>query len=380
MRAQRVVVVPLAAALLEVACGGGSSPSGPAPLATHTVSVVVYYDQNGNGVRDASEVTRLGGVTVSAGGANGTSARLTGRATLAGVPAGMQTFRARSESLPPYFQPRDVVAGVPVSGDLELPVVLPIGANVPAVYLALGDSITVGDGSSNGLGYVPLLEDRLRVEWAQGDVVNDGIEGNKSNQGAERIGGDLDRFRPACVLIMLGTNDWNKCKDVDSCYTQDAVRSMLDQAFAAQTQPFLATIIPANPDDPVRNPPQRNEWVEAMNERLKMIASEKGAVVVDLHGAFMRASGAELGQLFADHVHPNDRGHEIIADEFFRVLTSPRSATASASAVDPARLLRNPSGGLELGLPDDDAASPLAAPRGLRPLAVTPPLSSSPAT
>lgn len=374
MRTSRLIG-PVFAALLAAACGGGS-PAGPPPVATHSVSVLVYYDQNGNSVRDANEVTRLGSVTVEAVGVSGTSARLTGRATLAGVPAGMQTFRARPESLPPYFQAREVVTGVPAGGEVELPVVLPIGANVPAVYLALGDSITVGDGSSDGRGYVPLLEDRLRVEWAQGGVINDGIEGNKSNQGADRIGGDLDRFRPACVLILLGTNDWNKCKDVDSCFTQDSMRSMLDQAFAAQTKPFLATIIPANPDDPLRNPPQRNEWVAAMNERLKMIAAEKGATVVDLYGAFMRASGDDLGLLFADHVHPNDRGHQVIADEYFKVLTSARSTNAQASAVDPARLLRNPAGGLGLGLPDDDVSSPLT-PGGLRPLLLAPPPSSA---
>lgn len=372
MRTVRVVA-PLPALALLAACGGG--PTAPPPVPTHAVTITVFYDQNANALLDGDEVTRLGSVTVEAGGASATTVRLTGQGTLGAVPDGMQTFRARADSLPPYFQGRDVMASVPVSGELRLPAVLPIGSNVPATYLALGDSITVGDGSSDEQGYEPLLEDRLRAEWGQATVINDGVDGNKSFQGADRIAGDLARFRPACVLILLGTNDWNHCDDVDSCFTQDSVRSMLRASAAADTRPFLSTIIPANTGDPSgKAPPSRNEWNEAMNARLKAIAAEEGAVVVDLYAAFTRAAGGDLSQLFADHVHPNDRGHEIIAGEYFRVITSPRSTTTASLEIDPARLFSNPPGGLLFGFPDEGAAP--TTPPGLPTLLLAPPLSA----
>ncbi len=366
MRASRLALLP--GLLCAVACGGGGSTVAPTPL-TSSVNVVVFYDQNANAVLEAGDLTRLAAVDVQAGGASAASQRGSGRATLPAVTHGMQVFSARTDSLPPYFEARPVTANVPVSGDLPLPVTLPIGANRPAFYLALGDSITVGDGSTFGNDYVSRLEAGLRAEWQQGEVLNRGIDGNKSDQAAERVGGELDRDRPGCLLILIGTNDWNKCKDVDSCFTQESVRSILRQALSARSLPFLGLIIPANPDDPVRNPPQRNEWVQAMNERLKTIASQEGAVVVDTYAAFLRAAGTDLGQLFADHVHPNDRGHQVIANEFLRVLTSPRSSTAAASALSLKWLLANPSGGLDLALPDDGASSP-AAPVVRRPAAL----------
>ena len=371
MLRRRLVAIP--ALLLATACGGGGgSPTGPTQPTGASVNVLVWYDQNASAVLEDNETTRLASVVVEAGGVTATSARTTGRATLASVAPGMQTFKARGDSLPPYFEAREVQANVPVSGDLFLPVGLPIGANRPAVYLALGDSITFGDGASAGRDWVTRLELALRAEWVQGEVINSGIEGNKSDQLAARIGPEMAGDRPACVLILIGTNDWNKCKDVDACFTQDSVRAALREALQARSLPFLSTIIPANPDDPERNPPQRNEWVEAMNQRLKAIAAQEGAVVVDSHAAFMRASGSDLGRLFADHVHPNDRGHQLIADEFLRVLTSPRSATASASTLDLKWLLANPPGGLALGLPDDGASvsTPLRRPPSLfaRPL------------
>ncbi len=341
--------------------GGGGSPTAPSAPTTYSVPVVVFYDQDGNAVRDTSDVTRLGNVTVQAAAASATSARITGQATLGAVPMGMQTFRARADSLPVYFEAREVIASVPVSGELALPVSLPIGTNRPGIYLALGDSITVGDGAGPGRDYPTRLETAVREEWGQAGVINAGIDGNKSNQGAERIAAELSQTRPAAVLILLGTNDWNRCKDVDGCFTQDSVRAMLRDALAVRSLPFLGTIIPANPDDPERNPPQRNEWVAAMNERLKLIAAQEGAVVVDTHAAFLRAGGTDLGRLFADHVHPNDAGHQVLADTFFRALTQPRSASAPA-ALDQRLLLANPPGGLDLGQPDDRAPAP-ARPR-----------------
>jgi phospholipase/lecithinase/hemolysin len=34
-----------------------------------------------------------------------------------------------------------------------------------------------------------------------------------------------------------------------------------------------------------------------------------------------------LESLFADHIHPNDHGHEVMAKEFFRAITTPRGPT-----------------------------------------------------
>ena len=55
-------------------------------------------------------------------------------------------------------------------------------------------------------------------------------------------------------------------------------------------------------------------------------------MVADLNGA-MIAETPDLPELFSDHVHPNDRGYSVLADAFFRAITSP-VGTAAAQDLD----------------------------------------------
>ncbi len=97
-----------------------------------------------------------------------------------------------------------------------MPAVLALGARAqPNVYLAFGDSITWGEGSSDGSGYSDELEADLRAFWGKAGVTKDGAPGTKSNKGESRMGQSLNTYRPAYVLILYGTNDWNdpECRD-----------------------------------------------------------------------------------------------------------------------------------------------------------------------
>ena len=80
-------------------------------------------------------------------------------------------------------------------------------------------------------------------------MINDGVPSTRSDDGAARIAGSLAAERPAYVLILYGTNDWNlsACRRAFPCFTIENLRSMIRQAKAAGTVPVVGTIIPANP-------------------------------------------------------------------------------------------------------------------------------------
>jgi lysophospholipase L1-like esterase len=214
---------------------------------------------------------------------------------------------------------------------LFLPATLPIDGNVPGSYMAYGDSITDGCGSSDMQGYRSILENDLRGHFNGALVVNQSFPGTQSDYGASRIRANLRAVRPAYALILYGTNDWNEheCRSDFPCFTIESLRTMVRASEEAHALPFLATIIPANTGFDQRAPPERNQWVARMNDLIRPMAAQEGAVLVDLYAAFM--AQPNFRQLFFDHVHPNDMGYAVMAEEWFRAITQTSEMTQPMS-------------------------------------------------
>jgi lysophospholipase L1-like esterase len=336
MRTDIAISLPafLTLVTLAPACGGGGSPSAPGPNPTpipgSPVSGVVFYDENGNGGLDAGEDVRLPGVTVDVGGRTGQSTA-GGSFTVMSVPEGGQTARARI--LPPYFLAGNGAAvTVPqaAGSPVFVPATLPIGTNRAGRFIAFGDSISAGEGSSDDSGYRSWLEADLRAYWGEAELRNQGVGGTRSNAGEGRLDGVLARERPAYTLILYGTNDWNEleCKAGPPCFTIDSLRSMIRQTRDRNSLPIVGTIPPVNTTYADRSPQERQDWVRQMNDLVRPMVAQERAVLADIHAAMLREG--DVTALFTDHVHPNDRGYQIMGREWFRAITT---ASASASAV-----------------------------------------------
>jgi len=317
--------------LVLAACADGTGPT-----LTHPVDAYVFYDENGNLSLDPSELTRVPGVDVTLGGRTGRSEPRTGHALIAEVPEGPQAVVA--SHLPPYYtQKASFNVNVPVTEPVLVPLQLDIGSNRPNVYMAFGDSITDGTGSSDGLGYRKRLQIGLVRYFGTGAVENEGIAGTRSGlarpaDGLTRIGNVLTAHHPAYTLILYGTNDWNDatCKWSNAnCQTVEHLRDIARTVRAAGSLPVLATIIPCNPAYTVECPAERNTWLDQTNTSVRVMAQSEGVLVADLHAAFM--AQPNLVALFSDHVHPNDVGYGIVADGFLRAVTGDATATTSVA-------------------------------------------------
>jgi lysophospholipase L1-like esterase len=325
--------VPLLIASLTASCGGGSptDPGKPTPTPGFAVSGFVFYDENANGIADPTDVVRLPGVSVSIGGETA-STTAGGRFTVADVPAGLQSATIRPETLPVYFRPGLAQSvNVPAAGDLAVPAVLTLGSRArPNVYLAFGDSITWGEGSSDLTGYRSYLRADLRAYWGKAAVDGDGDPGTKSDVGQSRLGASLAAWQPAYLLILYGTNDWNaaQCRDWFPCYTIDALRSMVRQARGAGAKPILGTIPPVNPDYVDHSATERNDWVRRMNDRIRAMAREEQVAIAEVHGDFLEQPS--LPALFADDKHPNNEGYRVMSRSFFDAITKPYSVSSSS--------------------------------------------------
>jgi lysophospholipase L1-like esterase len=316
--------------------GGGSGPSGPSTPTTttmpagETVEALVYFDEFADGVLGPEDNIRIPGVEVHVGGRFATSAASTGIATIAGVATGAQQVTVNEGTLPAFYQPPapiDIV--VPASGQVEVPLTLPIGDEVNRnVYMAFGDSLTGGEGASAGAEYPTVLEGLLRSHFGEARVTNRASQASDSFAAVVRIERNLRGSNPSHTLILYGTNDWNDpaCMNAPPCYTPENLRVVVERTKRWRSLPFLATIPPPNPA--LISPP-RNDFYKAVNEELAVIAAEEGAFLVDLHTAFEQAP--DTAALFADHIHPNDAGYELIAQTFFEAIA--HAVTPSAASV-----------------------------------------------
>ena len=79
-------------------------------------------------------------------------------------------------------------------------------AAAPAL-LVLGDSLSAEYGITRGTGWVTLLQDRLRQERFDYNVVNASISGETTIGGKTRLPDLLSRHKPAIVVVELGAND-----------------------------------------------------------------------------------------------------------------------------------------------------------------------------
>jgi lysophospholipase L1-like esterase len=326
--------VAVAGGLAAAACGGGNSgpdgPSGPS-VPTYSVAVTVFYDQNANGQLDGGENSRVPGVQVVIGTGSGTSASGTGIASVTGIQEGTLTVGVRTESLPAYYQaPSPAPIQVPGATEAKIALTLPIGDNNPNRYLGVGDSITAGDGSSDGQGYRVKLQNLLGPHFARAEVQTRGRQGDSSAETAEVMRRTLRDHDPAYTLVLLGTNDWHDqtCQQQGpaECFTIESLRKIVDDINTWRSLPVLATIPPVNPQ---YSTPARDAFYDQTNVLIKALAREENVLLADLDADF-RAAGS-LSALFDDDVHPNDAGYQVIAQGWFKAITRARSAAASSS-------------------------------------------------
>jgi len=332
MKLRRVGAI--ACGLAAVGCGGGSStpdgPTGPT-VPTYSVAVTVFYDQDSDGQLDANEAARVPGVEVVIGTGSGTSAPGTGIASVTGIQEGALSVAVRAESLPAYYQaPSPSSIQVPGATEARIGLTLPIGDNQPSLYLGLGDSITAGDGSSDGLGYRLKLQNLLGPHFARAEVQTRGRSGDTSAATAEVTRRTLRDHDPAYTLILLGTNDWHDqtCQKQGpaACFTIEALRSIVEEVKDWRSLAVLATITPVNP---LSTTPSRDAFYDQTNVGIKALAREENIVLADLNADFKAAGN--LSALFADDVHPNDAGYQVMAQGWFKAITRARSAAASSS-------------------------------------------------
>jgi lysophospholipase L1-like esterase len=93
---------------------------------------------------------------------------------------------------------------------------------------------------------------------------------------------------------------------------------MMDKALGYDVQPILSTIIPRDTND-YRT--QRERGI-AISEGIRSIAIEKNIPLIDFWDIFDNYPESDGGyySLTSDHVHPSEKGYQLMAEEWLESL------------------------------------------------------------
>ncbi|MBL8175616.1 MAG: arylesterase [Bryobacterales bacterium] len=117
-------------------------------------------------------------------------------------------------------------------------------ADTRPVIVAFGDSLSAGYGLEPGLSYPDFLQKNLDAAGYSYRIVNEGISGDTSSGGLERVPSVL-AHKPAIVILELGANDG--LRGIPVAQTRDNLDQILTQLKASGASVLLAGItLPRN--------------------------------------------------------------------------------------------------------------------------------------
>ncbi|MBL8216985.1 MAG: hypothetical protein JNK87_40070 [Bryobacterales bacterium] len=182
-------------------------------------------------------------------------------------------------------------------------------------------------------GVVPYCE---QIRAVGRETVNRGVRGNTTEHGRERFAADVLAVKPDVVILQFGINDstvdvWKsppaKSARVTVARFRENLTYFVESLKSAGARVVLMTFnplawtekmtamygkAPYQPGEPMGFNAGREPYLQAIRE----VARQQGVVLVDVDAAFREyaaTAGQSLNDLLLDGIHPNTRGHEVVA-------------------------------------------------------------------
>ena len=191
-------------------------------------------------------------------------------------------------------------------------------------FLALGDSFTIGTGSTPAESFAARLVGRWGRKGCALTLENVAVNGYTSDDVIQLELPSVASFHPTFVTVAVGANDIVQGRSLDAY--RESVRRILDTAKASG-----ARVVVLPQPDWSRSPcaarfgtqPALAESIARFNAALATEARAKGAEWVDLGPLMLEQASA--GMLASDGLHPSSAAYDQWAAELARVLLSPCS-------------------------------------------------------
>ena len=206
-----------------------------------------------------------------------------------------------------------------------------IGPEARVRIVAMGDSTTAGtpaykspresppDGAGDPTSQYAYWLMKAHATW---EVVNQGVNGERSDQIHARFEQDVVTKNPAVVVIIAGVNDVYQGRPAER--VKEQLAAMYGRAHEAGIQVVAGTIVPYNTATPEQTARMReiNAWIRTQS------GADPAVLVVDTRAAVASPSNPDLLVSSPDGLHPDAAGYRRMADAIApaieQALRSPR--------------------------------------------------------
>jgi lysophospholipase L1-like esterase len=216
----------------------------------------------------------------------------------------------------------------------RLSMVQELSAGRPVKIVCFGDSITgVYYHSGGRRAWCDLLGLALERGYpgTRVEMINAGVSGNTTVAALKRMEKDVLGQNPQLVVVMFGMND---VAGISPEAFQTNLTEIVQRARGKGAEVVLMTPNSVGPDD-ARRPPWR---VAQYAEIVRRVGREMDVPVADTHRAFEAIRTVDpraWTRLMSDPIHPNLRGHRVLAEEVAATISGRRISLESLPALQP---------------------------------------------
>ncbi|GAC1357634.1 MAG: esterase TesA [Acidobacteriaceae bacterium] len=196
---------------------------------------------------------------------------------------------------------------VSVPSQIPSEIAQPAPADKRPILVCFGDSLTAGHGTDPGQSYPDFLQKDLDQRGFNYHVVNEGISGNTTKDGLNRI----DRviaLHPALVVVEFGGNDGLRGLRIED------TRASLD-AILARLKSTGAKIALAG----ITLPPDYGpDYIQQFQQTYTLLARKYSVPLLPflLQGVY----GVD-GMMQEDRTHATGRGNQVVAENILHLIT-----------------------------------------------------------
>ena len=182
----------------------------------------------------------------------------------------------------------------------------PAASDRPKI-IALGDSLTAGFGLAEKESYPYLLQEKLKADGYDYEVVNAGVSGDTSVGGLERAAWVLEQENAKILILELGANDMLRGVPVDK------MKANIDKIIKKAKAKDLKVLLCGMLAPPTMGASYQRDFTMAFPD----LATENKVEFLPFLLENI-ATKKELNQ--GDGIHPNAAGERIMTDNIYKTL------------------------------------------------------------